>query len=80
MWYYVVKNPLWVLDIFSGGATMDELNYKSAYLYLVGAVDDVIRYMEQMHRAAVRATELATLRQALAEAEVRTMSTHYAAL
>lgn len=60
--------------------TMDELNYKSAYLYLVGAVDDVIRYMEQMDRAAERGTVLAALRQALAEAEERAISTDYAAL
>lgn len=59
---------------------MDELNYKSAYLYLAGAVDDVIRYMEQMDRAAERGTVLAALRQALAEAEERAISTDYAAL
>lgn len=59
---------------------MDELNYKSAYLYLVGTVDDVIRYMEQMDRAAERGTVLAALRQALAEAEERDISTDYAAL
>ena len=68
------------LIFFSGGAIMDELNYKSAYLYLVGAVDDVIRYMEQMDRAADRGTVLAALRQALAEAEERAISTDYAAL
>ena len=59
---------------------MDELNYKPAYLYLAGAVDAVIRYMEQMDRAAERGTVLAALRQALAETEERAISTDYAAL
>ena len=50
---------------------MDELNYKSAYLYLVGAVDDVIRYLELSGDAADRRAVLAALRQALADAEDR---------
>lgn len=57
--------------LWRGGATLDELNYKPAYLYLVGAVDDVIRYMELMDEAADRGTVLASLRQALAGAEER---------
>lgn len=50
---------------------MDELNYKPAYLYLVGAVDSVIRYMELLDEAADRRTVLAILRRALADAEER---------
>lgn len=50
---------------------MDELNYKDAYLYLVRAVDDLVRYMELMDEATDRKTVLAGLRQALAGAEDR---------
>ena len=50
---------------------MDELNYKDAYLYLVRAVDDLVRYMELMDEAADRKTVLVGLRQALSGAEDR---------
>ena len=44
---------------------MDELNYKDAYLYLVHAVDDLVRYMEHSDETADRQTVLLWLRQAL---------------
>ena len=48
---------------------MDELNYKDAYLVLVRAVDDVIRYLEIPGQAADRHAMHAALVQALMEAE-----------
>ena len=50
---------------------MDELNYKDAYLYLVRAVDDLVRYMELSDETADRTTVLSGLRQALSGAEER---------
>lgn len=50
---------------------MDELNYKDAYLFLVRAVDDLVRYMELSDETADRKTVLAGLRQALSGAEDR---------
>lgn len=50
---------------------MDELNYKDAYLFLVRAVDDLVRYMELMDETADRKTVLAGLRRALSGAEDR---------
>lgn len=50
---------------------MDELNYKDAYLYLVRAVDDLVRYMELSDETADRQTVLSGLRQALSGAEER---------
>lgn len=50
---------------------MDELNYKAAYLALVRAVDDVIRYLEIPDQAADRHAVHAALVQALMEAENR---------
>lgn len=50
---------------------MDELNCKDAYLYLVRAVDDLVRYMELMDTDADRQTVLSMLRQALSGAEER---------
>lgn len=41
---------------------MDELNYKDAYLFLVRAVDDLVRYMELSDETADRKTVLAGLR------------------
>ena len=46
---------------------MDELNYKDAYLALVRAVDDVIRYLEIPGQTADRHTVHAALVQALME-------------
>ena len=50
---------------------MDELNYKDAYLFLVRAVDDLVRYMELSDETADRKIVLAGLRQALSGAEDR---------
>lgn len=50
---------------------MDELNYKAAYLYLVGAVDDVIRSIECDGAQTEPYFLLARLQQALAAAEER---------
>lgn len=50
---------------------MDELNYKDAYLYLVRAVDDLVRYMELSDETADLQTVLLGLRQALSGAEDR---------
>ena len=50
---------------------MDELNYKDAYLYLVRAVDALVRYMELSDETADRQTVLLWLRQALSGAEDR---------
>lgn len=47
------------------------LNYKDAYLYLVRAVDDLVRYMELSDETADRKTVLSGLRQALSGAEDR---------
>ena len=43
---------------------MEELNYKAAYLYLVGAVDDVICQLEQPDGQGNTFAALTALRQA----------------
>ena len=48
---------------------MEELNYKAAYLYLVGAVDDVICQLEQPDGQGNTFAALTALRQALTTAE-----------
>lgn len=50
---------------------MDELNYRSAYLHLVGKVDDVIRMIELDGAHTEPYFLLAKLKEALSQAEDR---------